>query len=215
MTNKMPVVGKRYVNKKTNKDYELFFTHKEAFYLKNTKDDLASAETLVEFWNRFEELPEDNLQEKKEISEVERALEELEQAMSKSLGKITCVNDVNKITFKLMDVRKAAQNLVNALEVEKNMPNPKPKIDMKEECVEPVSIWKDVSELPKILEGDTVDSLIRDKNGNVTRTIFYNQNGEIDHSPSGLEFEKEYCSLTDFVKSFEQMQKDIEELKRK
>lgn len=81
--------------------------------------------------------------------------------------------------------------------------------------VEPVSIWKDVSELPKILEGDTVDSLIRDKNGNVTRTIFYNQNGEIDHSPSGLEFEKEYCSLTDFVKSFEQMQKDIEELKRK
>ena len=52
-------------------------------------------------------------------------------------------------------------------------------------------------------------SLIRDKNGNVARTIFYNQNGEIDHSPSGLEFEKEYCSLTDFVKSFEQMQKDI------
>ena len=84
-----------------------------------------------------------------------------------------------------------------------------------EECVEPVSIWKDVSEFPKILEGDTVDSLIRDKNGNVTRTIFYNQNGEIDHSPSGLEFEKEYCTLTDFINSFEQMQKDIEELKRK
>jgi uncharacterized protein (UPF0147 family) len=76
-----------------------------------------------------------------------------------------------------------------------------------EECVEPVSIWKDVSEFPKILEGDTVDSLIRDKNGNVARTIFYNQNGEIDHSPSGLEFEKEYCTLTDFVKSFEQMGK--------
>jgi len=85
----------------------------------------------------------------------------------------------------------------------------------KEEYVEPVSIWKDVSELPKILEGDTLDSLIRDKNGNVARTIFYNENGEIDHSPSGLEFKKEYCTITDFINSFEQMQKDIEELKRK
>lgn len=172
--------------------------------------------------------------EKGEVSEVERALEELKNQI---------------VSFRLnfdMDYKPmrylpdAAQNLINALETEKKpffkvreegqfeglppsaealarygMTKPEPKIDMKEECVEPVSIWKDVSELPKILEGDTVDSLIRDKNGNVARTIFYNQNGEIDHSPSGLEFEKEYCTLTDFVKSFEQMQKDIEELKRK
>ena len=71
-----------------------------------------------------------------EANEVEKALDELKQAISESLGKITCVNDVNKITSKLMDVRKAAQKLVNALEVEKNMSNPKPKIDIKEERYE-------------------------------------------------------------------------------
>ena len=200
--------------------------------------------------------------EKGEVSEVERALEELKNQI---------------VSFRLnfdMDYKPmrylpdAAQNLINALETEKkpffkvreegqfeglppsaealarygmtkpepkvglraifpnaeyvysecsldDIANPEPKTDIKEECVEPVSIWKDVSELPKILEGDTVDSLIRDKNGNVARTIFYNENGEIDYSPSGLEFEKEYCTLTDFINSFEQMQKDIEELKKK
>lgn len=130
----MPVVGKRYVNKKTNKDYELFciviFTHKEAFYLKNTKDDLASVETLVEFWNRFEELPEDNLQEKKEVSEVERALEELKNYFSNNSSNHS-------------EILNLASNLVNALETEKNMSKPEPKIDMKEECVEPVSIKKE------------------------------------------------------------------------
>lgn len=129
----MPVVGQRYVNKKTNKDYKLFcivITHKEAFYLENTKDDLASAETLVEFWNRFEELPEDNLQEKKEVSEVERALEELKNYFSNNSSNHS-------------EILNLASNLVNALETEKNMSKPEPKIDMKEECVEPVSIKKE------------------------------------------------------------------------
>jgi hypothetical protein len=31
-----------------------------------------------------------------------------------------------------------------------DMSKPEPKIDMKKECVEPVSIWKDVSELPEV-----------------------------------------------------------------
>lgn len=164
--------------------------------------------------------------EKGEVREVERALEELKNQIVSF--RLNFDMDYKPMRY-LPD---AAQNLINALETEKKpffkvreegqfeglppsaealarygMTKPEPKIDMKEECVEPVSIWKDVSELPKILEGDTVDSLIRDKNGNVARTIFYNQNGEIDHSPSGLEFEKEYCTLTDFVKSFEQMGK--------
>ena len=168
--------------------------------------------------------------EKGEVSEVERALKELKSYFSNNSSNHS-------------EILNLASNLVNALETERNMSkpepkvglraifpnaeyvysecslddiaNPEPKTDIKEECVEPVSIWKDVSELPKILEGDTVDSLIRDKNGNVARTIFYNENGEIDYSPSGLEFEKEYCTLTDFINSFEQMQKDIEELKKK
>ena len=166
----MPVVGKRYRNKR----------HQTFIVVESIKDGCITTKgfckiQLSDFWHWFEELPEDNLQEKKEatvifqtpdepslgfnsptwsdvgtdsvdlekgeVSEVEMVLEELEEAISKSLGKITCVNDVNKITSKLMDVRKKAQNLVNALEVS----NLKPKIDIKEECVDPVSIWKDVN----------------------------------------------------------------------
>lgn len=74
-----------------------------------------------------------------EANKIEMVLEELEETISKSLGKITCVNDVNKITSKLMDVIKKAQNLVNALEVS----NLKPKIDIKKECVDPVNLRKE------------------------------------------------------------------------
>ena len=131
MTNKMPVVGKRYVNKKTNKDYELFFTHKEAFYLENTKDDLASVETLVEFWNRFEELPEDNLQEKKEEQEV--TLSEFEMLWGKPSYKsgldlfATSHESASNST-------KATAEDISTTELDEVL---------KEECVEPVSIKKE------------------------------------------------------------------------
>ena len=152
-------------------------------------------------------------------NKIDKALEELKEAISKSLGKITCVNDVNKLNFKLMDVRIAAQHLVNALEVEKNMPNPKPKIDMKEECVDPVSIWKDVSELPEIcgayfikwknLSGIQIGYFYA---GN--KTFYQNSNYNEGDELNKRHMEK-CCLLTDFINSFEQMQKDIEEFKRK
>lgn len=138
--------------------------------------------------------------EKGEVREVERALEELKNQI---------------VSFRLnfdMDYKPmrylpdAAQNLINALETEKkpffkvreegqfeglppsaealvryDMSKPKPEIDMKEECVEPVSIW------------------------NLTRDL------------------KDRCYFSSyqiwlyeiFINSFEQMQKDIEEIKRK
>ena len=143
--------------------------------------------------------------EKGEVNEVERALEELEEAISKSLGKITCVNDVNKITSKLMDLMKKAQNLANALEVS----NLKPKIDIKEECVDPVSIWKDVSELPRCLDG---------------AAVFYKRNGQTfigeahsfgviaiypDSNSEHLNNEDidKVCLVGDFIKSFEELKR--------
>ena len=158
---------------------------------------------------------------KGEVNEIDKALEELKEAISKSLGKITCVNDVNKITSKLMDVRKKAQNLVNAWKAEKNikavMMNPEPKIDIKEERVDPVSIWKDVSELPRCLDGAAVfykrdgQTFIGEAHSFGVIAIYPDSNSE---HLNNEDIDK-VCLVGDFINSFEQMQKDIEELKRK
>jgi hypothetical protein len=65
MTNKMPVVGERYRNKR----------HQTSFIVvKSIKDEWITTKGfckihLSNFWNWFEELPEDNLQEKEEVNE--------------------------------------------------------------------------------------------------------------------------------------------------
>lgn len=148
-----------------------------------------------------------------EANKIEMVLEELEETISKSLGKITCVNDVNKITSKLMDVRKKAQNLVNALKVS----NLKPKIDIKEECVDPVSIWKDVSELPRCLDGAAVfykrdgQTFIGEAHSFGVIAIYPDSNSE---HLNNEDIDK-VCLVGDFIKSFEQVQKYFQELKSK
>lgn len=113
-----------------------------------------------------------------------------------------------------------AKNLLKVLEKQfsnKDKSKPEPRIDMKEEHVEPVSIWKDVSELPKNLDGAAILYKYRDQiyTGEVHSfgepTIYSAPNCDyIDNSNV-----HKVCLLTDFINSFEQMQKDIEELKRK
>lgn len=98
-----------------------------------------------------------------------------------------------------------------------DMSKPEPKIDIKEERVEPISIWKDVGNLPKV----PTDCLIKTKpdtnlgvcfgvfqNTNTENTMFSTKEGR---SISKKQTEK-YCTLTDFINSFEQMQKDIQKL---
>ena len=128
----------------------------------------------------------------------------------------------------------AARNLVKALEAEKkqltvtfqtpdqpelgfNSPSwsdvwkEEPKIDIKEERVDPVSIWKDGDEL-KELDKRNEQFLVRLKDGRVIKPILSNiltNDRQIDKNI------KEATTLTDFVNSIEQMQKDIEELKQK
>lgn len=200
MTNKMPVVGKRYRNKR----------HQTFIVVESIKDGWITTKgfckiQLSDFWHWFEKLPEDNLQEtekatvifqtpdepslgfnsptwsdvgtdsvdleKGEVSEVERALEELKAHLNNRQSSLYC------ITGKLEDL---AQNLVNALEAERNMSKPEPKIDMKEECVKRASIWK------------------------LTKEEIYRCN-----------FSSYQIWLYEiFINSFEQMQKDIEEIKR-
>lgn len=122
-----------------------------------------------------------------------------------------------------------AQSLVNALEANRynntcttpvvDLSKPEPKIDIKEERVEPVSIWKDVSELP-----NHYTEVLLKGNSSVARGYYYPSNGvftilnEREDRSVGVVTTKalqKYCTLTDFINSFEQMQKDIEELKKK
>jgi len=147
---------------------------------------------------------------------------------------------------RLETLTEKAQNLVKALEAEESamnvvkdalkegirnmkdfnakmdekypMSKPEPKIDMKEERVEPASIWKDVSELPSCY----TEVLLRD-DSSIVRGYYYPENGFFtilsenkDRSVGVVTVAslKKYCTVTDFINSFEQMQKDIEELKK-
>ncbi|NBV06679.1 MAG: hypothetical protein EBS06_05525 [Proteobacteria bacterium] len=104
------------------------------------------------------------------------------------------------------------------------MSKPKPKIDMKEKCVESISIWKDVSELPENFKSVfIIKSNLAMDNNSYYLANGWNRNGNIvfEALENGIfsgyascNVEK-YCTLTDFINSFEQMQKDIEEIKRK
>lgn len=144
------------------------------------------------------------------VSEVERALEELKNALTKQDG-----NETHSYLYAVIST--AAQNLVNALEAERNeravMSKPEPKIDIKEERVEPVSIWKDVGELPKF----HCQVLVKFKNHQ--QIFIYDCDGRnlMDYNGDelALEYVESFATLSSFVIAFEQMQRDIEELKKR
>ncbi len=80
---------------------------------------------------------------------------------------------------------------------------------MKEERVEPVSIWKDVSELPDAeLFGAENLVLVKADSGHKILTEWK------DIMPSRTVFKK-FCRINDLLNEHEQMKKDIEELKGK
>lgn len=185
-----------------------------------------------------ETLKAEMAKEKKEISEVERALGRawIGVDLAKEGGDYTVY--CCKICKKPI---KLAQNLVNSLESERNRApcetnkiavsqvkndekqpifahpcesKTEPKIDMKEECVEPVSIWKDVGESVKEYDLDQGNLVLANMGGRVTLEDIERVQMEFEKHQECCIYQK-YASLTDFINSFEQMQKDIAELKRK
>lgn len=167
-------------------------------------------------------MPQDQLDKMNRENEIERALEELQQRIWNSTSFIFPKDDLLERSKQLIEVRNAAQNLINVLKAEKNMSKPELKTDIKKECVEPASIWKDVSELPEVDH----DCIICTNKGKMAFTMYQHtdknftyQVDEIDSTVSNRSFNPhkmlKYATLTDFINSFEQMQKDIEELKRK
>ncbi|MEI7578591.1 MAG: hypothetical protein WCJ58_00970 [bacterium] len=307
MTNKMPVVGKRYrpLQKESFvwaefKRFSLLnggvviFCDLQQVCTDGVSNGYYSCQ-LKDFWDRFEELPEDNSQEqeevpevaskdfmegynagwndfgfkkdyrfkestdnepkvientnpvdfkKEEVNEVDRALGELKREIALCGGgmKPAETEGERRMANVFYYFLGKAQKLVDALEAEKSamdavkdtlkegikqmkdfnakmdekypMSKPEPKIDTKEECVDPVSIWKDVSELP---EGLLDEGIVKWRRGGHSLMLtaqgkFFDSSG---HRVSSGESVAKFISLTDFINSFEQMQKDIEDLERK
>lgn len=171
MTNKMPVVGKRYRATEANefipnKNYIMRCDEiwSDRVILNKDKDGSHFSYPIEDFFDCFEELPKDNLHKENETKEGA-------------------------------------------------------KIDMKEECVDPVSIWKNVSDLPKV----PTDCFVKTKPNTSLGVCFgvfqsTNTDNRMFSTGEGRSISKEqtdkYCTLTDFVNAFDQMQKDIEELKK-
>jgi hypothetical protein len=183
---------------------------------------------LDSFFGMFkgDETPNSVDLEKIEVSEVEKALEELKNQIKYSTPTnsdykfkypkdLRCSHlEYEKIIYAsdLSWVIAKAKNLINALEPEKkptmqdtinllcniwgkeDMSKPEPKIDMKEERVEPVSIFRHISSLSKE-EYETCDVVM----GNY---ILYKKDS------------LEFIQMQDLLSIIEQMQKDIEELKK-
>jgi ferredoxin len=80
-----------------------------------------------------------------------------------------------------------------------------------EERVDPVSIWKDGDEL-KELDKRNEQFLVRLKDGRVIMPILSNILTDDNQINKNI---KEATTLTDFINSFEQIRKDIKELKQK
>jgi hypothetical protein len=351
MTNKLPVVGKRYRMKYRVEgyDYEVVEvicikpTHSKTYHIfwMDTNSTMNGAEYLEDFWNKFEELPEDNSQEIKATfqtadephlgfnsttwGDAEDNLQGIEkvkvnekanlmQLIDKLYAKLWSATEQEPETYgemfdlicqisKYVHLFDHTQNLMNALEANKkpffkireegyfeglppskealakeeenepkeyskticpscnteiafsqrefnykaaifdyktgkwfhsecytrdykrkDMSKPEPKIDTKKERVEPVSIWKNVSELPDF--HGNIHCLIKFKNRKEIELVRYFSTNDIEGNvrgnfvPVDLKGEfikpniKQYCLITDFINSFEQMQKDIEELKK-
>lgn len=97
---------------------------------------------------------------------------------------------------------------------------PEPKIDMKEEHVEPVSIWRLANKLPKQRGELYLKTRYGIERGyfDFARQKFVYVDVSLDNGLGvrygSEDYVEEWCYLTDFINSFNRMQKDILELKK-
>jgi hypothetical protein len=253
MTSKLPVVGSMWGHIINGSKFKIIANN--SVTIKDEYSGVYQDRMLEEFLEYFEELPDSNPQE---VSEVDRALEELKREIALCGGGIKPPEtegekQISRVFYYFLG---KAQNLVNALEAEKTeraviskpepavdeneqayyeaiskyaegikahsfypyepckccsdskayadyMSKPEPKIDIKEERVDLASIWKPESEFNKgVNDGDKI-ILLKLTDGRVILT----------DKPYEIYGADKFCRFTDLVKSFEQMQKDINELK--
>jgi len=191
---------------------------KKLYTTENASSDIeGSIRLIIEFLRQANETLNPVDLEKKEVNKIDRALNCLQMGLSwETREQRLAWFDLTVERFFAREEQDAKINKEYERlqkEYRDNLSKEEPKIDMKEKRVEPVSIWKDVSELPKV----PTDCFIKTKPSenlgvcfgvfqpsNTENKMFYtNENKTISKAQTD-----KYCTLTDFVNS-------IEELKRK
>lgn len=222
MTNKLPEVGKRYRSKLDN--YIMLVSNvgeKFTDYRYELGGGTLSIQYTIltsEFCESFEEIPDQDLN-RSNNTQLEEAKDDLKYHLQ--------ITEYYDKAIALDDIKEAAQNLLNALDDQKESNNHQISkeapakactdsgCDDNDKLSNKDSIWKDISELPNNKFG--ADFLAEWVNGD-TELARYDNNNEcfVDRCNRDTAFDDEhlvrYCTLTDFINQQEQNTKRIEKL---
>lgn len=239
MTNKLPVVGQRYRATDSNK-----FIHNKNFVLTcdgvsdymiilNKKEDASCIGwPAKDFFDDFEELPEDKFETKPETQshiselspEVKEAMHSVRILFTEGLLGQEYFEVIKSRTAKLVDALDKQFNKTLNEETLKSFSDYEKGVGLKEcnsieelfEDLEEESIWKPVSELPekscnvylRWIDGDILPAEFIAA-GFVRDAIFRNSNTEFPYKTTDSRI-KEYCTLTDFINNIEKRLRKLE-----
>lgn len=203
MTNKLPVVGKRYILKflkRKGSSLELLRMDDTFVEMKYPGNQIEKYSFPKEdFWKMFEELPEDKAETKPETQslelspEVKEAMEELNYKLNNHI----C--DYEVLSYK-------SRKLLNALE--KQFANNKIQAEeVVDNKIEEKSIWKPVGELPQ----KEAKLWVKRKDGEIVPSR-YNASEILQFSGNCLEDIHSWCYLTDFINEQEKLKERVKKL---
>jgi len=229
MIKKMPIVGRKYrwIENPTGNKFGGIYVYLDWFSpelgrfecISGWEDGITEYQGLENFFDYFEEIPE--TQEPEKTRTVDEALNEMKNVVNSAKS---IVND----GYFDMHYFRTAQNLIDAVEAEKDgNKQVESEKESEEESYkaapmnEGVSIWKDIKTFPELTEypKNTQHCILRLKDGTFENAVVIHQGSLVGFMEVGGEVISEeiitkYCTLTDFINAFEQMQKDIQELKK-
>jgi len=199
MTNKLPKVGRRY--KSIDKENS-FFTVDWVGKIKviGTWDEEKNFDVSFEdFWNNFEEIPEETNSKHETCKQC--GYEYSSDPKIYAEERHICQSNSINLTAEGSPQEKLDRSLDCEVESEK-----------------PKSIWKDVSELPKkdfyflsrCHRGEIIPVKSYITSGDSRQELFQITGGDISR-----EYIKEFCTLTDFIKSFEELQERVSKLEER
>jgi len=170
------------------------------------KETIKSIEKLLREEGQFEGSPPT----KEIFARHEETIKRMKEGLKAEKSAMDAVKDALKCGIKQM------KDFNAKMDEKYPMSKQEPKIDMKEESVEPVSIWKDVSELPEY--GCRI--LVKHKHHRQIIPYYY-CNGIFTPDNKDFSFEidnsiiKKFCLLTDFVNQVEDMEARLRKLEGK
>ena len=224
----MPVVGKRYreIDGEFQADCKCY--NRNGYVSSKSHIEKKEVNPFSDYSKRVGKILLEEIKKGK-VNEVERALEAKKDIKTKQR-----IDELKEVigSYRIAGFIVSKKWIEELEELQRNMSKPESKIDIQKPCVdslnisekervEPVSIWKDVSEINQ----ETKYVLLKYRNGETALAISEARNSKYDRENLFRDLESgifckttnliQYAELTDFINAFEQMQKDIEELKKK